>query len=145
MTDIVPFGWWHIPAALQLEQELFQLQPWSEAQFWSELAADDRVMLAAVEDGELVGYADIAVGHPDSEIMSLGVRKAHQRRGVGTALLLAMLEAAKTAGAQRILLEARTGNDPAIRLYERHKFHIVGSRPNYYAPGVDAVLMERHG
>lgn len=145
MTDIVPFAWWHIPAALEIEQELFQLQPWSEAQFWSELAAGDRVMLAAMEGDALVGYADIALGQPEAEIMSLGVRTAHQRRGIGSALLLAMLEAAQAAGAQRILLEARTGNDPAIRLYERHGFQVVGNRPNYYAPGVDAVLMERHG
>lgn len=143
-VTIEQFGWWHIPAALEIEHELFDIQPWSEAQFWSELAAGDRAMFAAIEGDELVGYADIAVGADESEIMSVGVREAHQGRGVGYSLLTAMLDASDAAGAKRVLLEAKTGNDKAIALYERNGFSIVGHRPNYYALGVDAVLMERH-
>lgn len=139
------FGWWHIPEATEIELELFDIQPWSEAQFWSELAADDRVMFAALDDGALAGYADIAIGEGEAEILNIAVRKTHQGKGVGYALLRAMLDAADGAGARRVLLEARTGNDVAIALYERNGFTVVGQRPNYYALGVHAVLMERHG
>ena len=143
-VTIGQFGWWHIPAALEIEQELFHIQPWSEAQFWSELAAGDRAMFAAVEGDELVGYADIAVSSQESEIMSVGVREAHQGKGIGYALLREMLAASDAAGAPRVLLEAKADNEKAIALYERNGFSIVGHRPNYYALGVDAVLMERH-
>lgn len=141
---IEQFGWWHIPAALEIEHELFHIQPWSEAQFWSELAAGDRAVFAATEADELVGYADIAVGSDESEIMSLGVRVSHQGRGIGYALLSEMLAASDAAGARRVLLEAKADNEKAIALYERNGFSVVGHRPNYYALGVDAVLMERH-
>lgn len=143
-VTIEQFGWWHIPAALEIEHELFHIQPWSESQFWSELAAGDRAMFAAVEEGVLVGYADIAVDDDESEIMSVGVRKAFQGRGIGYALLCEMQAASDQAGANRVLLEAKADNDRAIALYERNGFSIVGHRPNYYALGVDAVLMERH-
>lgn len=142
---IESFGWWHIPAATLIEQELFHIQPWSEAQFWSELAAEDRRLFAATEEADLVGYADISLGHQEAEILNLAVRASHQGKGIGYALLRAMLDAADSAGARRVLLEARTGNEVAIDLYRRNGFVVVGHRPNYYALGVDAVLMERHG
>ena len=141
---IEEFGWWNIPAAVAIEVELFHIQPWSEAQFWSELAADDRVLFAAMVDGELVGYADLRVAADEAEILNLAVRKANQSQGIGYALLRKMLETAEQAGVPKVLLEARVGNDTAIALYERNGFSIVGQRPNYYALGVHAVLMERH-
>ncbi len=142
--NLEPFGWWHIPAALQIEQELFHIQPWTAAQFWSELAAGDRRIFAAVEDGLLIGYADIQLRPDEAEILSIGVREAHQGRGIGYMLLRAMMDAAIASGARRILLEARSGNAHAILFYERNGFTIVGHRKNYYAAGVDAVLMECH-
>lgn len=141
---IEEFGWWNIPAAVEIELELFHIQPWSEAQFWSELAADDRLLFAAIVDGELVGYADLRVASDEAEILNLAVRKAHQGQGIGYALLSKMIETGQQAGVPKVLLEARVGNDTAIALYERNGFSIVGQRPNYYALGVHAVLMERH-
>lgn len=138
------FGWWHIPAALDIERELFELQPWSEAQFWSELAADNRTFVAAMEDDHLLGYADLYVNAPDAEIQTIAVRSASQRAGVGTELLAAMLAAAMEHHCNRILLEVRADNAPAISMYEKHGFVINGRRSNYYALGIDAVLMERH-
>lgn len=138
------FGWWHIPAALQIEHELFQLQPWTEAQFWSELAADNRAFFAATDGDDLVGYADLYVNAPEAEIQTIAVRETAQGKGVGTALLEAMLDHAREHACSRVLLETRAENAPAIALYEKHGFVVNGRRPNYYALGVDAVLMEHH-
>lgn len=144
MTALQEFGWWHIPVALEIEQELFADQPWGEAMFWAELAADDRVLLAAVEDDALIGYADLALAPGEAEILNLAVRTPHQGHGIGTALMRAMLDAAQQHGARRVLLEVREGNEAAQHLYARNGFAVVGRRPNYYATGVHAVLMERH-
>lgn len=138
------FGWWHIPAALEIEHELFHLQPWSEAQFWSELAADNRYFIAAMEDDALLGYADLYINSPEAEVQTIAVRESAQGKGVGTELLTSLLAAAIEHGCNRIMLETRAENAPAIALYEKHGFVINGRRPNYYALGVDAVLMERH-
>lgn len=141
---IEPFGWWHIPAALEVEREVFNVQPWSEAQFWSELAADNRFFIAAMADDLLIGYADLYINSPEAEIQTIAVRVTEQGKGVGTQLLTSLFAAALEHRCVRILLETRAGNAPAIALYEKHGFVINGRRPNYYALGVDAILMERH-
>lgn len=141
---IEDFGWWNIPAALEIERLVFHVQPWSEAQFWSELAADNRYFIAALEDDRLVGYADLYLNAPEAEIQTIAVHPDAQGKGIGTELLTSMFAAAMAAACTRILLETRADNAPAISLYERHGFVMNGRRPNYYALGVDAVLMERH-
>lgn len=145
MITIEPFGWWHIPAVVELELELFPKSPWSEAQFWSELAADHRLLLVASDGGALVGYAGINIGDLESEIMTIAVRPSHQGQGLGSALMRRMIEASDAAGVRRVLLEVEVGNDAAIGLYERFGFVRNGNRPNYYGLGIDALLMERHG
>ena len=42
-TAIRPLRWWDIPAAHALETELFPVDAWSEATFWSELAGEEMV------------------------------------------------------------------------------------------------------
>lgn len=144
MIAIEPFCWWHIPAVRDLELELFPTSPWSEAQFWSELAADHRLLLVAKDGEAVVGYAGINIDRYGSEIMTIAVRPSHQGRGLGAALLEQMLAASDAAAVPRVLLEVEVGNDPAIALYERFGFARNGIRPNYYGPGSDALLMERH-
>lgn len=141
---IEDFGWWHIPAALEIEQELFATQPWTEAQFWSELAADNRYFIAAMDGEDLLGYADLYINAPEAEIQTIAVRSAAQGRGIGTELLTSMFAAALEHGCNRMLLEVRADNAAAIAMYEKHGFVRNGLRPNYYALGIDAVLMERH-
>ena len=141
---ISDFGWWHIPAVMALELELFEKSPWSEAQFWSELAADHRFMWVAHDEEELVGYAGINIDQYESEIMTIAVRPSHQGRGLGSALLQRMLDASDAAQTPRALLEVEVGNDAATSLYERFGFVRNGVRPNYYGLGIDALLMERH-
>lgn len=141
---IEDFGWWNIPAALDIERLVFHTQPWTEAQFWSELAADNRYFIAAIENDRLIGYADLYLNPPEAEIQTIAVHPDAQGRGIGTELLTSMFAAGMEHDCNRILLETRAENAPAIALYEKHGFVINGRRPNYYALGVDAVLMERH-
>ena len=85
---IETFGWWDIPAALDIEHELFHLQPWTEGQFWSELAADNRYFIAAMEDDVLIGYADLFINTPDAEVQTIAVRgSAHASSAAMTSLV----------------------------------------------------------
>jgi ribosomal protein S18 acetylase RimI-like enzyme len=64
------------------------------------------------------GYGFVA---PEVPELSMGVAAAFRGRGVGGALLEALLERAIAEGVGALSLSVEDGN-PAVRLYERHGF-----------------------
>jgi ribosomal-protein-alanine N-acetyltransferase len=140
-----PLRWWHLPQVLELEEELFAPECWTEELFWSELAQlENRWYAVAFEAESLVAYGGLAVGGEDAYVQTIGVARAAQGRGLGAQLLEAMLDVATARAVKRVALEVRDDNDVAQRLYARHDFEAVGRRRGYYQPsGVDAVIMVR--
>jgi [ribosomal protein S18]-alanine N-acetyltransferase len=136
--------WWHIDQALPIEVDLFGPERWTAGMFWSELAAGHHY-LAALDGEELIGYAGLAVVPPDDAwVQNIAVRRDHQRRGVGRALLEALLAEADRRGVRRILLEVAVDNGPAQKLYATYGFDQVGVRRGYYQPSnTDALVMMR--
>jgi ribosomal protein S18 acetylase RimI-like enzyme len=67
------------------------------------------------------GYGFIDPAIPE---ISLAVRRSHRRRGVGTELLLALLQHARTAGVGALSLSVEPDN-PALLLYRRLGFEPV--------------------
>ncbi len=134
--------WWHIPAVMVLEDELFGAEAWSAAAYWNELAEPaTRHYVVAVAGDDVVGYAGLAVFGDEAHVLTIGVAGAAQGRGLGATLLRDLLAA---AGDRRVLLDVRADNEVAQRLYRRHGFVPVGRRRRYYQPsGVDAVVMAR--
>jgi [ribosomal protein S18]-alanine N-acetyltransferase len=134
----------------ELERVLFPGDdPWSERAFREELRAGCHYVAARAAAGEeeLIGYAGLAftAGPPqaEAEVHTIGVDPDHQGRGVGRALLLALLAVADTAHAT-VFLEVRTDNEPAHALYAAEGFAVVGLRRRYYRPsGADAHTMRR--
>lgn len=147
-VDISPMVAADAARCAELETMLFPGDnPWPEQAFRSELAAPHIHYFAARDGERMVGYAGIALlGRGDaveSEVHTIGVDPAEQRRGVGRALLGALLDVADRHGGP-VFLEVRTDNAPAIELYNREGFVVVGTRPKYYQPsGADAYTMER--
>lgn len=131
-----------------LEQELFAGDdPWSRAAFASELDFGHFFVGAYNGYDALLGYAGIALVAPspraEAEVHTIAVAPESQRLGVGTALLRALLAHADEHRAATFL-EVRTDNDPAIALYYKHGFEMVGLRKRYYQPsGADAYTMRR--
>ncbi|MDQ2884327.1 MAG: ribosomal protein S18-alanine N-acetyltransferase [Actinomycetota bacterium] len=125
----------------ELEQALFDCDdPWSPEAFLEALAAGHHY-LSAREGGSLIGYVGLARVGSEAEVHTLAVDPVHQRRGIGRALLRAILDHAEGA---TVFLEVRTDNDSAIRLYRSEGFDVIGIRRGYYRPsGADAFTMRR--
>ena len=136
--------WWQIDELLPIEKDLFGVEQWSAGMFWNELAAG-HPYVAAVQDGEVVGYAGLVVAPPDEAwVNNMAVRRDHQRRGIGRALLDELLAIARRNGARHTLLEVASDNVPAQALYDSYGFEVIGLRKNYYqASGTDALVMRR--
>lgn len=129
------------PRCTELEQQLFATDdPWHPEVFRQAIAAGHHY-LAAWEEDALIGYAGLARMGVEAEVHTLAVDPRYQGRGIGRALLRALLQHA--AGAT-VFLEVRTDNHSAIELYRSEGFAVVGTRRGYYRPsGADAFTMRR--
>ncbi|HVF05214.1 MAG TPA: ribosomal protein S18-alanine N-acetyltransferase [Frankiaceae bacterium] len=134
--------WWDIEPVTELEHALFD-DAWSPEMFWNELAqGDSRTYVVLTEDDRVVGYAGLAAMPDEAFVQNIAVAPDQQRRGLGAALLTALLDDAKRRGLDRVGLEVRVDNAAAIALYERFGFRPVAVRKGYYQPsGADALVM----
>lgn len=135
--------WWDINEVFVLEQQLFPHDPWTAGQFWSELARvpESRDYVVADIDGAIRGYAGLFAVAPDADVQTIAVDPSAQGRGIGQQLLTHLLEAAAARHCSTMLLEVRSDNEVAIRLYERNGFTRISKRRDYYGSGVDAFVM----
>jgi|GEM_PF-284209 len=81
----------------------------------------DRLALVAATGTELVGVAHLhrARDEPRSGELAVLVEDGHQRRGIGTALVQALVERAAAAGFDRLAAVALPDNDAITRLLHR--------------------------
>ncbi len=131
-----------LPQIVLLERRAFST-PWSLAMFVLELSKSTGVPLAALRGETLVGYLICSRYDTVWHIMNVAVDPQLRRRGIATALLLALIERINDTRA-RFTLEVRESNTGAIALYERYGFRAAGRRRRYYSDnGEDAVIMWR--
>lgn len=108
------------------------------------------IALVAVLDNEIVGLIDFS-NEPKDRIahagyLGMSINKANRSSGIGTILLKALIDWAKTTDKiEKINLRVHSDNDIAIGLYKKMGFEIEGvqKRDLKYGPGkyVDTVLM----
>jgi ribosomal-protein-alanine N-acetyltransferase len=153
---------------IALEHELFPEDPWSPQMFADEMTEppETRLYLLAEADGgdggvaqsEIVsgrglaggpvmaGYAGMLFisGGTQADVLTIAVREAYWGEGIGSALLSALLTAARERGCTEVFREVRADNPRAQGLYQRRGFEEIGLRRGYYQPsGVDAIVMRK--
>ncbi len=131
-----------LAAVVEIEAAAFP-DPWSARSFADLMARPDAALLVAAAAGEVAGYATLTLRGAEAELTSVAVSPGRRGRGVGAALVGGGVEWARGRGAGRILLAVRTGNAPAIRLYEGAGFRLAGVHPGYYEdpPGDAAIFV----
>lgn len=93
-------------------------------------------------ESTIVGFLLAWLLAGDLEIQTVAVAPEQRRAGAGAALVSATMVEAQEKGYQRLLLEVRASNEPALRLYRGAGFVEDGRRRAYYSdPVEDAVLM----
>lgn len=135
---------------------VFRIEKASFAQPWpfvviEQFLGEPGFLVATTQDGSngetIIGYV-IADTRSDSwgvrgHIKDLAVAPTHRRQGVAHHLLNRILGILATRGADRVKLEVRRSNKPAISLYEQYGFRRHHVIPGYYDDGEDAIVMER--
>lgn len=122
-----------------IEHESFS-SPWSTWSLRQEILKDGAIYLAALVGNDMVGYAGMWIAADEAHIGTLAVAPERRRQGIGEALILALLESARSARVKRVVLEYRVSNEPAANLYSKLGFSQTRIRERYYHDnGEDAV------
>ena len=138
-----------LPQVVGLEVELFGRGAWSYGMLAEELGGVGRWYVAAEEvrldragPGDVVGYAGLWFDGEITQVMTLGVATRAQHCGIGSQLLVALVDRSRQLGASGVLLEVAVTNAAAITMYEKFGFVRLGLRKRYYQPeDVDAYTM----
>ena len=129
-----------------LEKLIFTKEAWSLSQVKEELGGSRRLYIGAVSgesEGKerIVGYGGIALGDESADIHTIAVVEEFRRQGIARRLMARLERWAKDQGAKKFLLEMRVGNEEAKPLYESLGYVEISRRKDYYAPGMDALVM----
>jgi len=130
----------HAAVCAALHAEAFD-HPWDEAAFLDLLALPTTVGALAVDGDDPAGLILLQVVADEAEILTIGVRPACRRKGIGHALIAWASDGLLQRGVTRLFLDVSANNDAARALYTATGFAEVAVRRRYYADGSDAVIM----
>jgi ribosomal-protein-alanine N-acetyltransferase len=117
---------------------------WSVREYEALFAAEapERVALVCELAEVIAGFAVARCGGEEWEIENVVVDPTSWRKGIGRALVEAVLGQARSRGAVDVFLEVRESNVAARALYGKSGFEEAGRRSRYYRdPEEDAVVM----
>ena len=132
-----------IPSIISLERDVQSAAHWPELTYRRVLEQKSLQPIAFVCEaaGALQGFLIARATDADYELENIVVGRKSQSRGIGSNLIRALIDAARTRKVERIFLEVCESNQAARALYEKCGFAITGRRKTYYAaPAEDAVL-----
>ncbi len=129
-----------ISAIMALDVLAFS-KAWSEQFFCDELGKDYAYYIIAELDGDIVGYGGIWCIYETAELIRIGVNPQYRRKGIADVIMKELFSHSASCGCEKMMLEVRKSNTPAIGLYKKHGFNEISIRRGYYN-GEDAVIME---
>ena len=133
----------HVLQIAELEKLCFN-DPWSENSIGSELENRLSLWLVATHEDHVIGYVGSQTVLGETDMMNIAVHPDWRERGIGTELILALIQELTEQGSHSLMLEVRVSNEPAKSLYTKMGFEAVGIRKNYYRnPREDALILRK--
>lgn len=141
MTEIIEVREKDLPRIIEIENANFS-PPWSEGSLLAETEIPDARFAAVRQDGEICGYCITHISGGEAELYKIAVDSRYRKKGLASLLMDDMLRFNEARNSERVFLEVRVGNAPAIALYEKFGFISAGIRKRYYVnPIEDAKIM----
>jgi ribosomal-protein-alanine N-acetyltransferase len=116
--------------------------PWSKENFFSSYEVGHKSLVCRI-DNIIVGFIIFSVIKKEIHLLNIAVHTRHQKKGIGSLLMVTMLKQASVMGVSKVYLEVRSKNEKAILFYKKYNFIKDAVRVNYYTGknSDDAVLM----
>ncbi|HVP90117.1 MAG TPA: ribosomal protein S18-alanine N-acetyltransferase [Terriglobales bacterium] len=119
--------------------------PWSEDTFRGEIQNSpvSFPMVVVEKPGDrVIGYIIFWHIREDVQVNNIAVHPDFRGRGIAEALMRHVIDKVRANGATFMTLEVRVSNAPAVTLYRKLGFEVLGTRKNYYThPDEDAYMM----
>ena len=130
-----------IETVAALESEIFS-DSWSAKSIKETYENKAALILGAYQNDALIGYVIFYYVLDEGEIARIAVSPSHRRQGVAEEIFAGLLDFCKENNIERILLDVRISNEPAIAFYRKSGFADDGIRKNFYEnPKEHALLM----
>ena len=129
---------------IRLPRRIFITYPRSREEIFSEISKNEE-MLIAVLQGNPVGYIKILKDRNSkvARVLDLVVSSPIQRQGIGSALVLAMMDYLRQQGYHTLMLQMQSKNDPAIRMAEKLGFGFCGFQDHFFPNNELAIFFSR--
>ncbi len=92
------------------------------------------------ENNNIKGFIHTQNGLDIIDLLNIIVKPEYQNQGIGSILLKYIIDNKQD---KKLMLEVRSKNINAIKLYQKYDFKIINIRKNYYKDD-DAIIMERN-
>lgn len=116
--------------------------PWSITAVENQLKSESSVWLITEENGVPCGYALGSIICGEAELYRIAVSPDFRRNGLGEKLLSDFIAQCRLRDGEKIFLEVRSRNAPAISLYRKAGFEEISVRRGYYGDD-DAVIFAK--
>jgi len=134
-----------IPALLAIEERCFVTDRLTRRSFQYMLSKAKASVLVELHGNVIAGYALVLfhAGTSLARLYSFAVDPPFRSQGVGTRLLYAAEQAARSHDCIYLRLEVRRDNELAIALYKRNGYREFGVYTDYYEDHMEALRLEK--
>lgn len=131
----------HIDALVELESKCFTQDAWSRDMLEDCFKGQNYYCIGYGQTA-LQGYLIACFNPWEIELLSIGVLQEFRGQKIAYKLMQSLIDFAKQNNKEKIFLEVRKSNLPAINLYTKCNFKPIYERKNYYQGTEDAIIME---
>ncbi len=93
-------------------------------------------------ESDAIGFVVAEAGRA-GHIITIDVLHEFRRSGLGSQLMAAAEQRLQREGCQSVILETAVDNASALAFYKRRQYFLVKTIPQYYATGVDALVLKK--
>ena len=143
--QVLLIGEQYLAQIMEIERESFE-HPWSASLMKdSILSAHTQSWGLFDNSNKLIAFTIISVIFDEAEILDFSVAKTFQGKGFGQKLLSYIMNHLSYKGVEKLFLELRESNVPAVNIYKKYHFKKISMRKNYYRVGdsyEDALVLQ---
>ena len=141
---IRPLGKKDLSQVCTIEKKTYPF-PWTDA-IHQDCVESYYPSLVLEFEKKIIGYAVFNYLYDECHLMNIAIDPDYQGKKFASRLIHGMYQRAKDANMEKVILEVRASNYPAIAFYKKEGFEEIGLRKNYYKDEIhreDAIVMEK--